>query len=189
MNEPVTVGVLGATSPVGRQVLAKLTASGHRVVAFSRSAQPTAEVGGVHWISLSDANLEAATQAVGPITHWIALCHIWVVGEHFELMRRMGAQRVACLSSTSRYTKVSSQNPYEESLVKRLSDGESALATWAEGAGIGWTALRPTLIYGRGTDRNLSEIVRIIRKLHVFPVFGRAGCASPCMWTTSRRPP
>lgn len=175
MNGPVTVGVLGATSPAGRQVLAKLTASGHRVVAFSRSAQPTAEVDGVHWISLSDANLEAATQAVGPITHWIALCHIWVVGEHFEFMRRMGAQRVACLSSTSRYTKVSSQNPYEESLVKRLSDGESALAAWAEGAGIGWTVLRPTLIYGRSTDRNLSEIVRIIRKLHVFPVFGRAG--------------
>ncbi|VFR55267.1 hypothetical protein BRI6_2860 [plant metagenome] len=30
------------------------------------------------------------------------------------------------------------------------------------------------MIYGRNTDRNLSEIVRLIRKLHVFPLFGRA---------------
>lgn len=175
MSDAITVGVLGATSPAGRQVLAKLTAAGHRVVAFSRSPQPAGDNDAVQWVSLADAHAEDAASAAGPITVWIALCHIWVVGEHFEFMRRLGAQRVVCLSSTSRYTKVTSQNPYEEALVQRLSQGEQALAQWAEGAGIGWTVLRPTLIYGRSTDRNLSEIVRLIRKLHVFPVFGRAG--------------
>src|SRR5690606_679621 len=39
---------------------------------------------------------------------------------------------------------------------------------------ISWTVLRPTLIYGRSTDRNLSEIVKIIRKLRFFPLFGKA---------------
>ncbi|ADP19591.1 NAD dependent epimerase/dehydratase family protein 7 [Achromobacter xylosoxidans A8] len=175
MSQAITVGVLGATSPAGRQVLVKLAAAGHRVVAFSRSTQPAGETGAVRWVSLADSQAEDAARAAGPITVWIALCHIWVVGEHFDFMRRLGAQRVVCLSSTSRYTKISSQNAYEEALVRRLSDGERALAEWAEDAGIGWTVLRPTLIYGRSTDRNLSEIVRIIRKLHIFPVFGRAG--------------
>lgn len=174
MNEKTTVGVLGATSPAGRQVLARLVADGHRVVAFSRNAPPGEDVDGVHWISLAAVDAADVAKAAGPIPVWIALCHIWVVGEHFSLVQRLGAKRVVCLSSTSRFTKVSSHNPYEESLVQRLCEGERALADWAQSAGIAWTVLRPTLIYGRSTDRNLSEIVRIIRKLGVFPIFGRA---------------
>lgn len=174
MNEKTTVGVLGATSPVGRQVLARLVEDGHRVVAFSRNAPPGQDNDGVHWISLTAADSADLAKTAGPIPIWIALCHIWVVGEHFAFAQRLGAQRIVCLSSTSRFTKISSRNPYEESLVQRLCEGEQALAEWAETVGVAWTVLRPTLIYGRSTDRNLSEMVRIIRKLGVFPIFGRA---------------
>lgn len=39
---------------------------------------------------------------------------------------------------------------------------------------MGWVILRPTLIYGRGRDRNITVIARFIRRFGFFPVLGRA---------------
>lgn len=168
----VTVGVVGATSPAGRQVIAQLRGQGHRVVAYSRNPPVGEDEPGLRWASLAAHGENAGAGEQIPV--WIALCHIWAVPEHLGKMIALGAERVVCLSSTSRYTKTTSSNSYEEVLVGRLIQGEERVAREAGAAGIGWTILRPTLIYGRNTDRNLSEIVRLIRKLHVFPLFGRA---------------
>lgn len=174
MKERVSVGVLGATSPAGRQVLAMLAKAGHQVIAFSRHEQPSSEDPAIRWTSLNGLDARALAAEIGPIRVWIALCHIWNVPEHFALMRELDANRVVCLSSTSRFTKTTSSNSYESALVERLAKGEREIAEWAEASSVGWTVLRPTLIYGRGTDRNLAEIVKLIRKIGVFPVFGRA---------------
>ncbi|NYT64553.1 NAD-dependent epimerase/dehydratase family protein [Alcaligenaceae bacterium] len=90
------------------------------------------------------------------------------------MMQELGANKVICLSSTSQFTKTSSSTPAEEQTVQRLIDGEQQLRDWAAANQIAWTVLRPTLIYGRGNDRNLSEIVKIINKFRFFPVFGAA---------------
>ena len=37
-----------------------------------------------------------------------------------------------------------------------------------------WVILRPTLIYGRGRDKNISEMARFIRRFGFFPIFGQA---------------
>jgi nucleoside-diphosphate-sugar epimerase len=37
-----------------------------------------------------------------------------------------------------------------------------------------WVILRPTLIYGRGRDKNVCEIARFIRRFGFFPLFGPA---------------
>ncbi|NMK49328.1 NAD-dependent epimerase/dehydratase family protein [Achromobacter sp. Bel] len=168
-TDRVTVGVLGATSPVGRQVLAQLAGAGHSVVAFSRRPQQSDDAR-VRWATLP-GTVEDGGQ---PIPHWIALCGIWNLPEHFDLMLRHGVRRVVCLSSTSRFTKTTSSNPQEEEIVRRLVEGERQIAEWAQAHGVEWTILRPTLIYGRGTDRNLAEIVKLIRKLGRFPLFGRS---------------
>ena len=139
-------------------------------MAFSRRPQQSDDAR-VRWATLH----ADATDADGePIPHWIALCGIWNLPEHFDLMLRHGVRRVVCLSSTSRFTKTTSSNPQEEEIVRRLVEGERRIAEWAQAHGVEWTILRPTLIYGRGTDRNLAEIVKLIRKLGLFPLFGRA---------------
>ncbi|WP_208747995.1 NAD-dependent epimerase/dehydratase family protein [Achromobacter agilis] len=161
--------MLGATSPVGRQVLAQLADAGHSVVAFSR--QPQQDGAHVRWARLPGG---AGVAADEPIRDWIALCGIWNLPAHFDMMLRHGVRRIVCLSSTSRFTKTTSSNPQEEVIVRRLTEGERQLAEWAQANGVEWTVLRPTLIYGRGTDRNLAEIVKLIRKLGFFPLFGRA---------------
>jgi nucleoside-diphosphate-sugar epimerase len=173
MTDRPTFGVLGATSPAGEQAVRSLVRDGYPVVAFSRSRRDDARDSGAAWVSLGD-DLATIEASVGTISVWIALCPVWVLSEHFELLSRLGARRIVCLSSTSQFTKAPSQNAYEAEVVDRLTEGEAAVTTWAEDAGIGWTVLRPTLIYGRGTDRNLAEIVRIIRKARLFPLFGPA---------------
>ena len=50
----------------------------------------------------------------------------------------------------------------------------SRVHAWAEQSGIEWVVLRPTLIYGLGRDKNISEIARVICRFGFFPLLGRA---------------
>ncbi len=56
----------------------------------------------------------------------------------------------------------------------RLVEAETRLVDWANANGVDWCILRPTLIYGLGRDSNISEIARMIRRYHFFPLFGKA---------------
>lgn len=160
------VGVLGATSLVGECLLPVLRDAGWRVVAFSRRA---AESGlGVEWRQLP------FTEVVAEISHWICVAPIWVLPDYFALIEASGARRVVVLSSTSRFTKVGSGDLAEQATAAKLMDGEARLQEWAESRGVEWVILRPTLIYGIGRDKNISEIARFIRRFGFFPVLGKA---------------
>jgi nucleoside-diphosphate-sugar epimerase len=97
-----------------------------------------------------------------------------VLPEHFALLEAHGAQRVAALSSTSRFTKGASSDPHEQAIAQRLEDAEAQVQAWAQCRGIEWTILRPTLIYGLGLDKNVSEIARVIQRFGFFPLLGAA---------------
>jgi nucleoside-diphosphate-sugar epimerase len=62
----------------------------------------------------------------------------------------------------------------EQATAAKLIDGETRLQAWAESRGIKWVILRPTLIYGLGRDKNISEIARFIRRFGFFSVLGEA---------------
>ena len=160
------VGVLGASSLVGECLLPMLSKAGWRVVAFSRQAV----VGdlGVAWWQLP------FTEVAAEISHWICVAPIWVLPDYFALIEAAGARRVVVLSSTSRFTKVGSGDTAEQTTAAKLIDGETRLRAWAESRGIEWVILRPTLIYGLGRDKNISEIACFIRRFGFFPVLGEA---------------
>ncbi len=160
------VGVLGASSLVGECLLPMLRDAGWRVVAFSRRA---AESGlGVEWRQLP------FTEVAAEISHWICVAPIWVLPDYFALIEAAGARRIVVLSSTSRFTKVGSGDTAEQATAAKLIDGETRLQAWAESRGIELVILRPTLIYGIGRDKNISEIARFIRRFGFFPVLGEA---------------
>lgn len=160
------VGVLGASSLVGECLLPMLSKAGWRVVAFSRRA---AEIGlGVEWRQLP------FTEVAAEISHWICVAPIWVLPDYFNLIETSGARRIVVLSSTSRFTKVGSGDTAEQTTAAKLIDGETRLQAWAESRGIEWVILRPTLIYGLGRDKNISEIACFIRRFGFFPVLGKA---------------
>jgi nucleoside-diphosphate-sugar epimerase len=143
--------------------------SGARVCAFSR--QPIEPVGeGIAWRNLSDSSSATTDQ----LDHWICVAPIWVLPEHFPLLEASGARRVVALSSTSRFTKVDSGDMAETAVAARLIEAEDRVVAWAKSRGVEWVILRPTLIYGLGRDKNISEIARFIRRFGFFPVFGQA---------------
>ncbi|SPY08738.1 NAD-dependent epimerase/dehydratase family protein [Oligella urethralis] len=166
----LNIAVLGATSPVGQQVLHLLSEKDVNVFAISRSIE--SHGGDISWINASD--FKKGQLPVEEIHALISVAPIWKIKEYLPALESLRCEKVVCLSSTSRFTKTESSSAYEEQVVTDLIGGENAIQSWSKTKNVNWTILRPTLIYGRGNDRNLSEIAKIIHKLKFFPVFGEA---------------
>jgi nucleoside-diphosphate-sugar epimerase len=166
------IGILGATSMVGTCLLPLLTESGWLVTAFTRRGNKQA-TDLVEWrqLPLAERHSQGSDQAT---PYWICVAPIWVLPDYFELLNTQGVRRLVALSSTSRFTKDDSIDPEEQSIALRLADAEARVQAWAESRGIEWVILRPTLIYGLGRDKNISEITRFIRRFGFFPLFGKA---------------
>lgn len=165
------VGLLGATSLVGSCLLPLLTRAGWLVEAFSRR-EASSGAAGVTWRALAPG---LHPQGEEKIEYWICVAPIWVLPQYFGLLETCGARRVVALSSTSLFTKGDSSDSGEQEIAQGLAAGEDKLRAWAESRGVEWVILRPTLIYGRGRDRNIAEMARFMRRFGFFPLLGRAG--------------
>jgi len=175
------IGIIGATSFIGQSLLPLLTAeAGWEVAAFSRRAQDLRhqrETNPVDWHLLHKDEPSHSGEICPPdkqISHWVCLAPIWVLPEYFSMLSRYGIRHIVALSSTSRFTKSISSDPAEQVLAERLADGEERLIAWAKTKDVTWTILRPTLIYGLKSDKNISVIASFIRRFSFFPFLGAA---------------
>lgn len=166
------VGVLGATSLVGVCLQQLLPENSWDVMAFSRQPITTRNTAHITWRQLAQPS--APNRANEKIDLWICAAPIWVLPEHFKLLSSYGIKRIVTLSSTSCITKKESTDASEQKIVQQLIEGESRVTAWAAANQIEWIILRPTLIYGLGLDKNISEIVRFIRRFGFFPLIGEA---------------
>lgn len=165
------IAILGGSSLVGRAVLPMLATSGWQALAYSRRpCSPSADLAGVSWRLTPPA---LAADEV-PIPWWLCLAPIWVLPDYFDALEALGARRIVALSSTSRFTKIDSSDDAESEVARQLAQAEDRVWQWAESRNIEWVILRPTLIYGFGQDKNVSEIARLIRRTSLFPLLGRA---------------
>ncbi|MDD5383775.1 MAG: NAD(P)-dependent oxidoreductase [Gallionella sp.] len=181
-----SVGVLGATSMVGKNLLPLLADAGWQVEAFSRQTriagqavdpnQPVDKDARIVFRLPEGGNYDHATPlaAQGKITHWVCLAPIWILPDYFPMLAAYQAKRVVALSSTSIFTKRTSSDLAEQNTADKLRNGEQRFIAWAEANRIEWVILRPTLIYGLGQDRNICEIARFISRFGFFPLFGAA---------------
>jgi len=62
--------------------------------------------------------------------------------------------------------------PAEQKVAQELAQAEEALIAECTHYGIAWTVFRPTLIYGRGMDKNVAFIAHFIRRFGFFPLVG-----------------
>lgn len=164
----VSVGVLGASSPVGQRLLSMLAATGCKVIACSRKPGQR-DTERISWCAPGKAGQEAQR-----IEHWISAAPLWVLPEYFAWLEAQGARRLVALSSTSRLSKMNSPDRDEVETAHRLQRAEEAVQAWAAERDLNCLILRPTLIYGLGDDKNIAEIARFIRRFGFFPVFGQA---------------
>lgn len=173
-----SVGVLGASSMVGKSLLLRLADAGWHVEAFSRhariSGQEVDQDARIVFRQLEGGNSIHAVAEQGEIPHWVCLAPIWVLPDYFSMLTAHRARRIVALSSTSVFTKSASSDPAEQSTADKLRNGEQRFIAWAEANRIEWVILRPTLIYGLGQDRNICEIARFIARFGFFPLLGVA---------------
>jgi len=169
MNK-IDVGVLGATSFVGRCLLSLLDKNEYSVTAFSR--QQNAE----SFYGEERQHLPLPSKHVfdREIPLWICVAPIWVLSGYFDVLKASGVKRIVVLSSTSIFTKDKSSDLAEQAFARQFANAEKIVQKWAEESKIEWVIFRPTLIYGMGRDKNISEIIRFIRRFRFFPLLGAA---------------
>lgn len=162
------IGVLGASGLVGSFLVPLLAGADCRVTTFSRQK--------IHWDQDHIQWQPLSTHVSGAeiISQWISLFPIWVLPEYGEWLKDYGAKRLVALSSTSCFVKDRSEDLHEREVARKLTDGESYLRNWGAAMGVDWIILRPTLIYGDGNDKNISEITAIVNRLGFFPLLGQA---------------
>ena len=169
------VGILGATSLVGECLLRLLKQHAIPVTACTRQSVTSVD-DGIHWHQLTrpESSAHSSQTACHKIPLWICAAPIWILAENFDFLISHGVRQIVVLSSTSRFTKYESTDINDQAVARRLADAENHLRLWAEAHQVVWAILRPTLIYGLGRDKNISEIAHFVRRFGFFPVFGSA---------------
>ncbi len=170
--------VTGASSQIGRCVLRRLRAAGATAVAIGRKRPERFEDGAAQFIEIDLTNPELPIPyALSSVVH---IADIWLLPPHIEALCERGARRLVCFSSTSIYAKQGTSSAAERRRVERIVEAESTIAQRCDTLGIGWTVLRPTLIYGLGVDRNVSRAARFIQRFKCYPLaFGAEGLRQP----------
>jgi nucleoside-diphosphate-sugar epimerase len=168
------IGLLGATSLVGECLLQQLTQNHSQIIAFSRYPIQKESHPQITWQQLDKINPVKIHAEKNKIPFWLCVAPIWILPGYFDLLLAYGIRRIVVLSSTSRFTKNTSLEPGERKIALQLIAGEEHVQAWAVAHEIEWIILRPTLIYGYGRDKNVTEITRFIRRFGFFPVFGLA---------------
>jgi nucleoside-diphosphate-sugar epimerase len=160
--------VIGGTGLVGGYIVEHLVRNGERPLVLSRSSQQGKP--DVDWVR---GDLERPETLDCPTVETI-YCTANAVLLPAALPRFFSPflKRIVVFSSTSVMTKLDSEVTTERDIIRRLADAEETIAAQCEQHNVGWTILRPTLIYAEGRDTNITPLSRVIRKFRFMPLVG-----------------
>jgi len=150
--------VFGASGQIGQPLLARLQRGGWDVVAVSRA--PHADAPGVRWVQGGFPGIDGLPRDVdalvscGPLDGFAA----------WHAMHDVGAACVVAFGSTSVHVKADSADAGERDVAARLLAGERSVLATADARGVRAVVLRPTLVYGSGRDRTLSQIAALAQR-------------------------
>jgi nucleoside-diphosphate-sugar epimerase len=165
--QPAGSLVIGGSGLVGGYIVEHLVKCGQRPLALSRAARSDAAVA---WYR-GDLHRADALQ-FPPFATLFCTTDAALLAEALPHLIHPGLKRVVAFSSTSVITKQDTEVPSERAMVRRLAAAERQISDICEQHGIGWTILRPTLIYAEGRDTNITPLSRLIRKFGFMPLVG-----------------
>jgi nucleoside-diphosphate-sugar epimerase len=166
--EPILL--VGASGQVGLSIMRRLLHAKQKVLAVYHDTVMDFEHPNLTWIygDVEGRNLDL--RGLKPQT-LIYTPSIWTLPPHLKKLSKAGIKRLVCFSSTSIMSKASSGNAYERELVEKFSEAEREVAEICKELGIEWTVIRPTMIYGIGLDKNVSSILRFMKRFYgLFPL-------------------
>lgn len=159
-----TVLVTGALGFVATRLIPRLLERGERVVALVRPARDASRLESlgvaVRRADLADPALGADVFAgVRAVVHLAGLA---LVPRFLGAVEGAGVRRGVFISSAGVHTRLASAG----------ADAKRAGEARLRASPIGWTILRPSMIYGRPGDRNLERLLDWIARCPVLPLPG-----------------
>ncbi len=145
------------------------------MVALSRSVQ----LAGDAHIEWRRADLAAGWPEVEVCDVLVSFGPMQALADGLSTLSSAPFRRLVATSSMSAVSKRDSPIAEDRALSLSLRQAESALIAQCERLGIGWTVLRPTMIYGLGLDENLSPIARRALQTRLFPYPKGRGMRQP----------
>lgn len=160
----------GLSGPVGRALRRLRQDDDAPWLAISR--QPPADAAGVRW-QRGELPGQPAAETLPPLSAVLSLGPLDAFAAWFAA-QPLAPARVIALSSTSVRSKRESPDPAERALAQRLHWAEQSLRRDCTARGSALLILRPTLIYGEGSDRSLTRAVALARRFGWLPLSRRA---------------
>lgn len=158
--------VIGATGFTGSHLVPLLLKNGYEVrclyrVTSERSLLPQPEI---EWVlgDISDTQLLTSLMQGSDILVNIASLGFGHADSIINAALNSGIQRAIFISTTAIFTQLNAPSK------KMRVAAELAIET----SGLKYTILRPTMIYGSNRDRNIYRLIRWLRYLPFFPIFG-----------------
>lgn len=160
--------VVGGTGVVGQHLMHHLAARGYEPIGLSRSA-----TSGPGWIRGDVTDPQPWVDQLQPCATVYTSAAIPLLLPAVSIFASKGVRRFVGISTTSVLTKRESVIAEERAGLAWLAEGEDKVIAACEQHGIGWTILRPTLIYDEGRDVNVTRLAGLIRKYRMIPLAGR----------------
>lgn len=177
LPQPRRILVAGASGFVGRQLVARLLARGHRVRALSRSPHPELARERMEWRRADvtePESLRGAAEGQDAVVHLVGIAEERA-GSTFHRVHVAGTRNLlaeAHRAGVGRFIFMS--------VAGARSDGSPFFRTKHEAerevadSGLPYVILRPSIIYGPG-DQFTTGLALLLRRLPVFPVLGAGG--------------
>ena len=159
--------VIGGTGVVGSYIVEHLMRRGERPFALSRSTRDTP---GVEWIR-GDMT-EPDTLNLPAIATLYCTADAVLLANILPQLFSPSLKRLVVFTSTSVMTKQDTEIAAERESLRKLAEAEQRIAAACEQHGVGWTILRPTLIYKEGRDTNITPLSRLISRFGFMPLVG-----------------
>ncbi len=163
--------ITGASTPTGLAVIKSLFAEGYEVYAFTRRIGLLQEITSkkIKWIGADIS--KGFGDIISEADVLISISPIWIMAELVDYIDNLGIKRVVALSSTSAQTKIDSDNSDDVKLAEKLVKSEQKITEKCRELGINLTIIRPSMIYGYGLDKNISEIAVFLKRYKIFPFY------------------
>jgi nucleoside-diphosphate-sugar epimerase len=159
--------VIGGTGLVGGYIVQHLVLRGEHPLVLSRSEQTAP---GVDWFR---GDLEKPdTLNFPPFATLYCTADAALLADALPRLFNPSLKRLVAFSSTSVLTKQDTEIAAERETIRRLAEAERKIAAACEQHHVGWTILRPTLIYTEGRDTNITPLSRLIRRFGFMPLVG-----------------
>ena len=150
--------MIGGSGLVGGFIVEQLIKRGQRPLALSREARTDSRL---DW-HRGDLHAAAALK-FPPFSTLYCTVDAPLLAEALPTLIHPALKRLVVFSSTSVLTKQDTEVAAERAMIRRLAAAEQQIAALCEQHRIGWTILRPTLIYTEGRDTNITPLSRLIR--------------------------